>query len=180
MDSRILTAIIVVVGVPAILVGYIFLSEWIVRRFPERRQARLRPWFWLAPALLLLSTFLILPTIATAAASFFNKTGKNFIGLDNYVFFFTNNTTVVALRNSFIWLVLLTAFVLAVGLICAILFDRVRYEPMAKAVIFLPLAISFVGAGVIWRFMFDYQLPGQAQIGTLNGFLGFIGQDPIA
>jgi len=180
MDSRILTAILVVVGVPAILIGYIFLSELIVGRFPERRQARIRPWFWLAPALLLLSTFLILPTIATAAASLFNKTGKNFVGLDNYIFFFMSNTTIIALRNSFIWLVLLTAFVLIIGLIAAILFDRVRYEPVAKAVVFLPLAISFVGAGVIWRFMFDYQLPGQPQIGTLNGFLGFIGQDPVA
>jgi len=122
----------------------------------------------------------VLPSIATAVASLFNKTGKNFIGLDNYVYFFSSEATLIALRNSFIWLIVLTAFVLIVGLISAILFDRVRYEPVAKAVIFLPLAISFVGAGVIWRFMFDYERPGQPQIGTLNGFLGFIGQDPVA
>jgi len=141
---------------------------------------QIRPWLWLAPALLLLTTFLVLPSIATAVASLFNKTGKNFIGLDNYVYFFSSEATLIALRNSFIWLIVLTAFVLIVGLISAILFDRVRYEPVAKAVIFLPLAISFVGAGVIWRFMFDYERPGQPQIGTLNGFLGFIGQDPVA
>src|SRR6476661_9804506 len=157
MDSRIITALLVVVAVPAVLVGYILLTERIVAAAPERRQASLRPWLWAAPALLLLFAFLVLPTIGTAVNSFFNKTGKNFIGLDNYIYFFTSEATLTALRNSFIWLVLLTAFVVIGGLATAVLFDRVKYEVVAKSLIFVPLAISFVGAGVIWNFMFDYE-----------------------
>jgi len=88
--------------------------------------------------------------------------------------------TLVALRNSFIWLVLLTVFVVVGGLVTAVLFDRVRYEPVAKALLFLPLAISFVGAGVIWKFMFDYELAGKPQIGTLNGLLQGVGVQPAA
>jgi alpha-glucoside transport system permease protein len=180
MDNRILTAILVVVGVPAILIGYIFLTERVVALFPPRRQARVRPWLWLAPALLLLFGFLVLPTIGTFLASLYNKTGKIFFGVNNYAYFFTSGDTLVALRNSFIWLVLLTAFVVIGGLITAVLFDRVRYESVGKSLIFLPLAISFVGAGVIWNFMFDYEPPGTTQIGTLNGIIQTAGGGPVA
>src|SRR5436190_10168931 len=180
MDSRILTAILVVVGVPAVLVGYIVLTERLVALFPARRQGSVRPWLWLAPALLLLFAFLVLPTIGTFVASLFNKTGKIFFGINNYAYFFSSGDTLVALRNSFIWLVLLTAFVVIGGLITAVLFDRVRFESAGKSLIFLPLAISFVGAGVIWNFMFDYEPPGTTQIGTLNGILQTFGTGPVA
>jgi alpha-glucoside transport system permease protein len=101
-----------------------------------------------------------------------------FIGLTNYQYFFSTGDTLVALRNNIIWLVLLTAFVVVGGLLSAILFDRVRYEPVAKSLLFVPLAISFVGAGVIWKFMYDHEPAGTAQIGTLNGVLAAVGQQP--
>jgi alpha-glucoside transport system permease protein len=181
MDQQRVTAIIAVVAVPAILIGYILLVERVLKFAPERRQARIRPWLWLLPALLLLGFFLVYPTLATAVRSFQDKTAAaNFIGLANYEYFFKTSGTLVALRNSFIWLVLLTGFVVVGGIITAVLFDRVRYEPVAKSLLFLPLAISFVGAGVIWKFMFDYELPGSPQIGTLNGLLQGLGQAPAA
>jgi alpha-glucoside transport system permease protein len=180
MDSRIITAVITVIAVPLVLVGYILLTERVIGLLPERRQPTVRPWLWIAPAVGLVTAFLILPTIATIGASLFNKTGKNFIGTANYEYFFSSDQTLVALRNSIIWVVLLTAAVVVAGLITAVLFDRVRYEVAAKSLIFLPLAISFVGAGVIWRFMFDYELPGQPQIGTLNGMLQATGQPSAA
>ena len=181
MDSRIITAVMVVIGVPAALLGYIWLVERIVGLAPERRQARLRPWLWILPALFLLGFFLVYPTIATVIRSFQDKSAAaNFIGFANYQFFFSAADTLVALRNSFIWLVLLTVFVVVGGLVTAVLFDRVRYEPVAKALLFLPLAISFVGAGVIWKFMFDYELAGKPQIGTLNGLLQGVGVQPAA
>jgi alpha-glucoside transport system permease protein len=171
----------VVIGVPAALLGYIWLVERIVALAPERRQASLRPWLWILPALFLLGFFLVYPTIATVIRSFQDKTAAaNFIGFANYQFFFSAADTLVALRNSFIWLVLLTVFVVIGGLLTAVLFDRVRYEPVAKALLFLPLAISFVGAGVIWKFMFDYELAGKPQIGTLNGLLQGVGIQPAA
>jgi alpha-glucoside transport system permease protein len=181
MDPRIITAVIVVVGVPGALLGYILLVERIVAFAPEKRQASLRPWLWILPALLLLGFFLVYPTIATVIRSFQDKTAAaNFIGITNYQFFFSSPDTLVALRNSFIWLALLTVFVVGAGLVSAVLFDRVRYESIAKALLFLPLAISFVGAGVIWKFMFDYELPGQPQIGTINGLLQGVGLQPAA
>lgn len=180
MDSRLITALIVVVGVPAVLVGYILVVEQVLKAVPLRHQPRARPWLWLAPALVLLAFFLVYPTIATVVRSFQDKNVLNpkFIGLANYQYFFGTGDTLVALRNNVIWLVLLTAFVVVFGLLSAILFDRVRYESAAKSLLFMPLAISFVGAGVIWKFMYDYQPAGTAQIGTLNGLLTGIGQPP--
>ena len=162
MDSRIVTALIVVVGVPATLFGYIVVVERVLRFLPDRAQPRLRPWLWLLPALLLLGLFLVYPTIATAIRSLQDKNIANpqFIGLTNYQYFFSTGDTLVALRNNIIWLVLLTAFVVVGGLLSAILFDRVRYEPVAKSLLFVPLAISFVGAGVIWKFMYDHETGG--------------------
>ncbi len=180
MDSRLLTAIVVVIAVPATLIGYILVVERAMRLLPERQQPRLRPWLWLLPALALLALFLIYPTIATAVRSLQDKNIANpqFIGLANYQYFFGTGDTLVALRNSAIWLVLLTAFVVGGALLTAILFDRVRYEPVAKSLLFLPLAISFVGAGVIWKFMYDYQPAGATQIGTLNGVIAAAGGSP--
>jgi alpha-glucoside transport system permease protein len=140
---------------------------------------RLRPWLWLLPALLFLFVFLVYPTIGTIVQSFQNTAGTAFVGLDNYLWFFGNSQALIALRNSAIWVVLLTLFTVGLGLIIAVLVDRVRYESVAKSVIFVPLAISMVAAGVIWRFMYDYRSPGQAQTGTLNAFLNSFGIQPI-
>ena len=179
MDSRLITAIIVVVGVPAVLIGYIVLTEQILRPIPDRRRATLRPWLWLLPALLFLIVFLVYPTIGTIIHSFQNTAGTKFVGLDNFVYFFTSPTTLGALKNNFLWVILLTLFTVGFGMIIAVLVDRVRYESVAKAVIFLPLAISMVAASVIWRFMFLYNAPGDVQTGTLNAFVGVFGLGPF-
>jgi alpha-glucoside transport system permease protein len=179
MDDRLTTALIVVIGVPAVLFGYIAITERLIRLAPARWQDRLRPWVWLFPAIAFLTVFLIYPTIYTVYLSFLDKFTKEFVGFDNYVYFFTTSDTLIALRNNAIWLVLLTLFSVGAGLIIAVLVDRVRYESTAKSVIFVPLAISFVGAGVIWKFMFDFRPPGQPQTGTLNGLLAIAGQDPV-
>jgi alpha-glucoside transport system permease protein len=179
MDPRLVTAIIVVVGVPAVLIGYIVLTEQILRPIPDRRRATLRPWLWLLPALLFLVVFLVYPTIGTIIHSFQNTAGTKFVGLDNFVYFFTSPTTLGALKNNLLWVVLLTLFTVGFGMIIAVLVDRVRYESVAKAVIFLPLAISMVAASVIWRFMFLYNAPGDPQTGTLNAFVGIFGLGPF-
>lgn len=180
MDPRLVTAIIVVVGVPAVLVGYIWLTERVLGFVGQRAQPRLRPWLWLAPALAFLIVFLVYPTLGTLVRSFQDKAGANFIGLDNYAWFFTNDSSLVALRNSLIWLVVLTAITVGLGLLIAVLVDRVRYETVAKSVIFVPLAISMVAASVIWTFMYDYRTPPDPQVGTLNAALGSVGIAPVA
>jgi alpha-glucoside transport system permease protein len=179
MQNDLITAAVVVIGVPAVLVGYILLVERLIQTLPERRQGRIRPWFWIAPALLFLIVFLIYPTINTFVLSFMDAQSKNFVGLDNYVWFIQDQGTIEALRNSILWVVFMTGGVVGLGLLIAILVDRVRYEPIAKSVIFLPLAISFVAAGVIWSFMYQYQDPSRPQVGTLNALIGIIGLGPV-
>jgi alpha-glucoside transport system permease protein len=179
MDPRLFTAVVVVVGVPAVLVGYIYATELGLRFAPAVWRDRIRPWFWLAPALILLTVFLILPTIGTIVRSFQNNAGTEFVGLDNYTWFFSTEDALIALRNSALWVIFLTLFSVGLGLIIAILVDRVRYESVAKSVIFLPLAISMVAAGVIWRFMFAYEAPGTPQTGVFNGILAVFGIAPV-
>ena len=180
MDERLLTAIVVVIGLPTILVGYIYLSELLLRVFPERWKGRVRPWLWLTPALIFLLVFLVYPTVNTIVLSFMDKFSREFVGLQNYEYFFTNPGTLGSLKNNVLWLIFFTGLTVGGGLIVAVLVDRVRYESFAKSVIFVPLAISFVAAGVIWRFMYDYRPPGQPQTGTLNAVVTTLGGDPIA
>lgn len=179
MDPRLITAIVVVIGVPAALVGYIWATEQLLRFVPQRWRPRVRPWLWLAPALAFLFVFLVYPTLNTIALSFQNKTSTRWVGLDNFAWFFGNSDTLGALKNNILWLVFMTAIAVGLGLVIAILADRVRYESVAKSVIFVPLAISSVAAGVIWKFMCDYQPPGVPQTGTLNLVVTGLGGSPI-
>jgi alpha-glucoside transport system permease protein len=179
MEDRLITAAIVVIGVPAALVGYILLTERLIKAFPETRQGRMRPWFWIAPALAFLIVFLIYPTINTFILSFLDKNSKNFVGLENYLWFFGDPSTLEALRNSVLWVVFMTLGVVGLGLLIAILVDRVRYEPVAKTAIFIPLAISFVAAAIIWQFMYQYRPPGSEQTGTVNALIGLVGLGPV-
>jgi alpha-glucoside transport system permease protein len=160
--------VVVLIGVPTVLVGYIVLTEQSLRHFPGRWQPRLRPWLWLFPALAFLTVFLLYPTFETFVRSLYDQAGQVFIGFDNYVWFFQTDATLIALRNNVLWLVFFTLITVGVGLAIAILLDRVRYESPAKTIIFIPMAISFVAAAVIWRFMYDWSIPGTPQTGTLN------------
>ncbi len=184
MDPRLLTAIIVVIGVPAVLVGYIWGTEQVLKLAPERSKPRIRPWLWLLPALAFLGVFLVYPTIGTVIRSLFSKgniLGQNthFVGLDNFIWFFSDSGALSALKNNVLWLVFLTLLTVGLGLLIAILADKVRYESVAKSGIFLPLAISMVAAAVIWKFMYDYQPAGTPQTGTINALIGLVGLGPV-
>lgn len=171
MSERLLLAIVVVAGVPAALVGYVMLAETGLRLLPERRRPAIRPWLWIAPALVFIGAFLAYPAVRTIALSFRDARSERWVGLDNYRFVFTDDGMLTALRNNALWLVLFTLLTVSFGLLIAILTDRVRYEPVAKAIIFMPMAISLVAAGVIWRFMYNYRPPGSPQNGTVNAAL---------
>lgn len=127
------------------------------------------PWLWLAPALALLGVFLVYPVVDTFRRSFLDERSRSFVGFDNYRFIIENPQPLVsdthsALLNNFMWLTLFTVITVALGLTLAILTGRVRYEAAAKSAIFIPMAISFVAAAVIWRFMYEFN----TDIGTVN------------
>ncbi|MEB3228461.1 MAG: sugar ABC transporter permease [Synechocystis sp.] len=134
---------------------------------------------YVAPALLFLSAYLILPTLQTIYLSFFDGRSQNFIGLQNYAFAFTDASMVTAFKNNLLWLVLVTGVSVSLGLIIAVLVDKVRYEAIAKSIIFLPMAISFVGASVIWKFVYAYKPAGDDQIGLLNALVTRLGFEPV-
>jgi alpha-glucoside transport system permease protein len=178
MDQRIITAVIAVIGVPLVLVGYIQLGEAATSRLPKRIANRMRPYIWVFPAVAFATVFMVYPTINTFLISFQNSRGA-WVGLANYQFFFSNPETIGSLKNNLLWLVFFTGFVVVLGLLISVLLDRVRYEPIAKTAVFLPLPISAVAASIIWKFMYDYQPQGAPQTGTLNAFIGMFGLGPI-
>jgi alpha-glucoside transport system permease protein len=167
----VLLAVAALVGVPLLTAGYIILAEKLLSVAPPRRQRAIRPWLWVAPALILLVVFLVYPSLETIYLSFFNGDSSQFVGLQNYVAVFTQDPNLIAIRNNLIWLVVFTGFAVGFGLVVAVMAERVPYETAAKAVIFLPMAISFVAAAVIWRFVYDYKPPGAPQTGLLNAVL---------
>jgi alpha-glucoside transport system permease protein len=168
------TLIGVIVLVPAVLAAYIVGGEFLVRRLPDKARPAVRPWIWVGPALAFVTAFLVLPTVGTLISSFENHDGNMFVGLLNYqrqLSDFPTGGAWIAIRNNVYWLFLYTLFVLFFGLILAVLFDRVPYESVVKSLVFLPMAISSVALGVIWKFMYWYQPPGAPQTGTLNAIL---------
>lgn len=139
------------------------------------------PWLWMAPALMLLGVFLVYPSVDTFRRSLLDERSQSFVGLDNYRFILENPQPLVAdthaaLLNNVMWLALFTAITVPLGLVLAVLSGRVRYEAVVKSAIFIPMAVSFVAASVIWRFMFEFN----PEIGTINAVVTGLGGDTTA
>ena len=149
------------------------------------QSGRWRPWLFVGPALLLIVFFLVYPTIMTIARSFFGRgttlfgPSVEFVGFKNWTYVFTNEIMLTALRNNALWAVLFTTCTVGFGLILAVLLDRVKYEKIAKSIIFIPAAISMVGASVIWKFVYAYRPPHIDQIGILNALVVAFGGQPV-
>lgn len=131
------------------------------------------------PALLLLGVGLIYPALRTIMMSFYDANTENFVGLANYAWMFDNDDTLRSFLNTFAWVLLVPTVSTAVGLVYAILVDGKRFEKAAKSLLFMPMAISFVGAGIIWKFVYDFRGAAQEQIGLLNAIITALGLDPV-
>ncbi|MBU1587872.1 MAG: sugar ABC transporter permease [Actinobacteria bacterium] len=131
-----------------------------------------------APAAILLLVGLVYPTIATLFQSFFDKTTTKFVGLENYVWVFTNPEGFWSVINTVIWVLIAPVFATVIGLAYAALVDRSRGEKFLKVIVFMPYAISFVGAGIIWKFVYDFR-QGE-QIGLLNAIVTAFGGQPVS
>jgi alpha-glucoside transport system permease protein len=129
-----------------------------------RRRERLVPLLFLAPALIFLAVWIVYPTVRTIIRSFFDRSGANFVWFDNYKALFTTDTLLTAIKNNVLWVAVVPAFVTAIGLVFAVLTERIRWSTGFKTVVFMPMAISLFAAGVIWRVMYDKD----PHIGTVN------------
>ena len=160
----------------AVLVGALFF--WLDYRSRDGAGYLIQLVAFMAPALLLLLVGLILPSIQTMFASFMNSSGKEFVGLSNYLWIFTQSDGVTAVINTIIWVLLVPTVSTIVGLAYAVFIDRTRGEKIYKVLVFMPMAISFVGASIIWRFIYEYRGPQYEQIGLLNQLLVWFGGTP--
>ncbi|MBA3565598.1 MAG: ABC transporter permease subunit [Actinobacteria bacterium] len=125
---------------------------------------------FLGPALLLLGVWVVYPTIRTIIRSFFDRSGDEFVGLDNYQTLFSDDTLLTAIKNNVLWLLIVPALVTAIGLVFAVLLERVRFSVAFKVAVFMPMAISLFAAGVIWRLMYEKD-PDQ---GTVNAAVAVV------
>lgn len=180
--NRILIVVVaLLVGVVGVF-GMYWVMDFVTDQLPERMATRIRPWVFVGPALTILTIFLVWPAIRTIWLSFRDADGEAFVGLDNYVYAFTNDIMLTAFRNNLIWLVVGTVGTVGLGLAIATLVDKLqrRSESVAKSIIFLPMAISFVGASIIWNFMYAFRPSGRPQIGLLNAiWTGIFGNEPV-
>jgi alpha-glucoside transport system permease protein len=193
-----ITIVAIVWGVGGTAVLY-WVFNWLVELLPVEWTARLQPFVFVGPGIALLLWFLAFPTLRTFWISLFGPNGpprladfpsfgayataigEQFQGLSNYLAVFTDRGMLEALRNNLVfWLLIATPLTVATGLIVAALADRSSFERVAKSFIFMPMAISMVGAGIIWNFIYEVKPPDSPQIGLLNAVVVALGGLPQA
>ena len=164
----------IVIGVGG-CVGYFYASNLILDKviFPVQaknpgrninRANLVRPWLFLFPAMFALSLYLLYPVVGSFWRSLFNRSGDEFIGLGNYASLAADDTFQTAFLNNLLWMLVVPAASTFLGLLVAQLTDRIRWGNIAKSLIFMPMAISFVGASLIWKFVYA----NNPDIGLIN------------
>ena len=177
----IITLVAILWGVGGIAALF-FIANWLTEQLPRDLGRKLQPFVFIGPAIAIISWYLVVPVIRTLVLSFKNSLGMDWIGkglaiFENYRFVFTDRIMLEAFRNNLLWMVVGTSFSVAFGLLIAVLADRSKFEKIYKAIIFMPMAISFVGAGVIWKFVYTYRGEGIGiqEIGLLNAIVLALG-----
>jgi len=189
----IIALVAIVWGVGGVAILYWIFND-LVERLSDSWTTRLLPFVFVGPAMAILAWYLAIPALRTFWISLFDRDGPpdglnilqlitsdSFVGLGNYVEVFNPGGLMLqAFRNNLMWIVFGSTFSVAFGLIIAVLADRSRMEKVTKSLIFLPMAISFVGASIIWNFIYEYRPAGQPQVGLLNAFVTGLGGAPQA
>jgi alpha-glucoside transport system permease protein len=171
--GKILQVVLGLVVFAAIIAVLIFLMG----RSPKRGRHLWQLTWFLVPVLLLLAVGLVWPAIRTTGLAFLNNSGE--FSWDNFIWMFTQPAAIRTLINTVIWVLLVPTFSTALGLAYAVWIDKSRGERYYKALVFMPMAISFVGAGIIWRFVYEYRSGGREQIGLLNAIVVAFGGEPV-
>ncbi|HSK51394.1 MAG TPA: sugar ABC transporter permease [Clostridia bacterium] len=176
VQAKLLLAVIAIaIGIGGVWLLFVGMNGLVDLARPRIRE-RLRPYIFIGPAIAMLAVYLVFPAVATIWVSLTDGGGWS----ENYGRTFADPEFWTAIRNNLLWLVLATGGSVVIGLIVAALTDRIKREALAKTFIFLPLAISMVGAAVIWRFMYAWRPPGETQIGAVNAAWTALGNDPVA
>jgi alpha-glucoside transport system permease protein len=168
-------------------VGGALLLYWLLNKFAERLpgswEDRVKPWVFVGPAVVVIGLFLIYPALRTLVLSFANADSTAWVGFSNYADLLSSRDFIfVTLLNTLLWIAVVPVAVVVIGLFVAVLADRLgpRTEKATKSVIFLPMAISMVGAATIWGFVYAVRPEGQPQIGLLNAFITWLGFAPVS
>ena len=178
-------ALTVLIGI-LVFVLFFHVSNFLLDYFGKRSskifklENSLRVIIFIAPAFIVLFVFIIYPVFETIRLSFYDKIGKEFLGWSNYAWAIKDPDFRRSILNNFGWLLIVPTLSTFFGLVIANLADRIWWGTIAKSIVFMPMAISFVGAGVIWKFIYDYRGPGQEQIGLLNAIVVAFGFEPQA
>lgn len=170
--------ILYLVGGLTIFVAVIALAFLLAEKSSSRAQSVLKYVIFLFPALAFMTVGLIYPTFRTFYLSFMDARGQNFVGFENYIWAVTQSDATTALRNTLIWTILVPIGAVGFGLAIAALTDRMKRASIPKSLIFMPMAISFVGASIIWKFVYDFQPPNRPQIGLLSALTRVLGFEP--
>ena len=163
----------------AIFIALLLIIFFIGSRARGKLQGPAAMIVFLGPAVLLLAYGLIAPAFITTVGSFKDASGKKFVGMANYSWIFTTPDNRTFLINTVLWIIIAPLFSTSIGLMLALLLDRMRRESISKSLIFMPMAISFVGAGIIWGLVYEYRDPAEQQVGLLSQLAQWVGwQDP--
>jgi alpha-glucoside transport system permease protein len=178
---KVLNALIsIIAGVGGAVILYYLLNKF-AEALPGRWEDRVKPYLYILPAVAAIGLFLVYPAIRTIILSFANRTSTEWVGFENYADLLTSENFLQTLFNTLLWIAIVPAATVVLGLSIAVLADRLRprSEKLSKSIIFLPMAISMVGAATIWRFVYEARPPGEPQIGLQNAIVTALGFDPV-
>jgi alpha-glucoside transport system permease protein len=180
LNKAINAVLTVLAGIGVALIGY-WLLDRLSNLFPGAAKERVRPYLYILPAFAAIGLYLVYPAIQTVVLSFANEDSTQWVGWKNYTTLLSNTAFQLTLFNTLLWMIVVPAVTILAGLLIAVLADRLppRNEKLVKTIIFLPMAISAVGAATVWRFVYNYDPPGQHQIGLLNAIIGAFNIDPV-
>jgi alpha-glucoside transport system permease protein len=179
---RLINALLAIIGgVGAALLLYWVLNK-LVEMFPQKWEERVKPWVFIGPAIAAIGVFLVYPAIRTFILSFANAQSTAWVGFENYSDLLGSDAFRQTLYNTLLWIAIVPAATVALGLGVAVLADRLgpQSEKLSKSIIFLPMAISGVGQATIWRFIYEARPEGEPQIGLQNAVWTALGFDPVA
>lgn len=182
MLLKILNALITVgVGVGAAVILYWLLNK-LAEVLPGHWEDRIKPYLYILPAYAALVFYLVYPAVQTVVFSFANAQSTAWVGFDNYTRLLQSKGFQDTLFNTLLWMAVVPALTVVLGLAMAVLADRLNptWENTSKTIIFLPMAISFVGAGTVWGLIYNYRPEGREQIGLQNAIVTALGFDPVA